>query len=139
MQVNAYLNFDGRCAAAFKFYEQCLGAKIVTMLTHGESPMANQAPEWKNRIMHARLQIGDTVLMGTDGQPDQHEEMKGFSVTLSVDSPAEADRVFAALAKGGTVRMPIQKTFWALRFGVLVDQFGVPWMVNCEDPNATIK
>ncbi len=133
MQLNPYLTFNGQCAAAFKFYERCLGGKIEAMLTHGESPMAEQVPpEGRDRIMHARLIVGDKVLMGSDAPPEHYEEPKGFSVTLGVDDPADAERIFHALAENGTVRMPLQQTFWAVRFGMLVDQFGIPWMVNCE-------
>jgi PhnB protein len=133
MQLNPYLTFNGKCEAAFKFYEQCLRGKIEIMMTHGDSPMAQQVPsEWRNKIIHARLTVGDNVLMGSDAPPERYEEMKGFSVSLSVDDPAEAERIFNALVANGTVRMPLQKTFWAVRFGMLVDQFGVPWMVNCE-------
>ena len=133
MQLNPYLTFDGRCAEAFKFYEQCLGGKIEGMLTHGASPMAEQVPaEWRDKIMHARLVVGDAVLMGSDAPPQHREEVKGFSVSIGVDRPADAERIFAALAKDGTVRLPIQETFWAARFGMLVDRFGIPWMINCE-------
>src|SRR6266446_1318841 len=125
MQLNPYLTFNGKCEAAFKFYEQCLRGKIEIMMTHGDSPMAQQVPsEWRNKIIHARLTIGDNVLMGSDAPPERYEEMKGFSVSLSVDDPAEAERIFNALVANGTVRMPLQKTFWAVRFGMLVDQFG---------------
>lgn len=133
MQLNPYLTFNGQCEAAFKFYEKCLGGKIEVMMTHRDSPMAEQVPsEWRNKIIHARLIVGDKVLMGSDAPPEHYEETKGFSVSLSVDDPADAERTFDALAANGTVRMPLQKTFWAARFGMLVDQFGVPWMVNCE-------
>ena len=133
MQLTPYLTFDGRCAEAFRFYEQCLGGKIEGMLTHGESPMAGQVPaDWRDKIMHARLVVGDAVLMGSDAPPQHREEPKGFSVSLGIDRPADAERVFAALAKDGTVRLPIQETFWAARFGMLVDRFGIPWMINCE-------
>jgi PhnB protein len=135
MQLNPYLNFNGQCEAAFKFYEKCLGGKIEMMMTHGNSPMADQTPpDWRNKIMHARLVIGDKVLMGSDAPPQFFEAPKGFSVSITVGSAAEADRVFNALSDKATVRMPIQETFWALRFGMLVDQFGIPWMVNCERP-----
>lgn len=134
MQLNPYLNFNGQCEAAFKFYEQCLGGKITAMLTYGSSPMAEQTPpEWREKIMHARLAVGDEVLMGSDSPPgQQYEVIKGISVALNVNDPAEAERVFNALAENGTIQMPIQSTFWAARFGMLTDQFGVPWMVNCE-------
>ena len=84
--------------------------------------------------MHARLVVGDRVLMGSDVPPDHHDKPQGFSVSLGIDTPAEAERIFRALAEGGTVQMPLQETFWALRFGTLVDRFGIPWMVNCERP-----
>ena len=133
MQLNPYLFFDGKCESAFKFYEQCLGGKIEMMMTHGDSPMAQQVPsDWRNKIIHARLTVGNNVLMGADAPPEHYEQMKGFSVSLIVDDPAEAERIFNALVANGTVRMPLQKTFWAVRFGMLIDQFGVPWMVNCE-------
>jgi len=135
MQLNPYLTFNGQCAAAFKFYERCLGGKIEMMLTHGESPMANQVPaEWRNKVMHARLVLGDHLLMGSDAPPEHYEPAKGFSVSFSVDDPKDAERIFNALAEKGTVRMPLQQTFWAVRFGMLVDQFGIPWMINCEGP-----
>ena len=135
MQIQPYLNFDGRCREAFIFYQQVLGGTIATMQTHGESPMAAQTPpEWHDRILHARLVVGDQELMGSDSPPHQHATPQGFAVSLNVDSGAEAERVFAALAAGGSVQMPLQATFWAGRFGLLTDQFGVPWMVNCEQP-----
>ncbi len=133
MQLNPYLLFNGQCQAAFKFYEQCLGGKIDAMMTHGESPMSQQvSPEWRNKIIHARMVVGDKVLMGSDAPPERYQEPRGFSVSLSVKDPAEAERIFHALADNGTVQMPIQKTFWSVRFGMVVDRFGVPWMVNCE-------
>jgi PhnB protein len=135
MQLNPYLMFKGNCEAAFKFYEKVFGGKIEAMMPHEGSPMAEHVPpEWRNKIMHARLIVGNEVLMGSDAPPDCSEEMKGFSVSLGIDTPAEAERVFHALAENGTVRMPIQETFWAVRFGMLVDQFGTPWMINCEQP-----
>jgi PhnB protein len=133
MELNSYLSFDGQCEAAFKFYERCLGGKIVTMMNHEDSPIADQVPaEWGKRIMHARLTVSDSVLMGSDSPPEHYQEPKGFSVALQLKVPAEADRVFHALAENGTIQMPIQQTFWATRFGMLVDRFGIPWMINCE-------
>jgi PhnB protein len=105
------------------------------MMKYGESPMAAQTPpESRDKIMHARLAVGDKLLMGSDAPAQMYEPMKGIQVTLSVEQPAEADRIFSALAENGSVRMPIQETFWARRFGMLVDQFGTPWMINCERP-----
>lgn len=133
MKLNPYLTFDGRCEAAFKFYEKSLGAKIMAMMTHEGTPMADQVPpDWRRKIIHARLQVGDVALMGSDAPPDRYEKPQGITVTLGIDKPAEAERVFHALAEKGSVTMPIQETFWAQRFGMLVDQFGIPWMINCE-------
>jgi PhnB protein len=136
MQINPYLSFNGKCAEAFKFYAEVLGGENVMMMTYGESPMAAQtAPEDKDRIMHARLKAGDMMLMGADAPPQFYQPAQGMVVSLSVDAPAEADRIFKALSENGTVKMPIQETFWAQRFGMLIDRFGTPWMVNCEKPD----
>jgi PhnB protein len=133
MQLNPYLSFNGRCEQAFKFYERCLGGKIVAMMTYGGSPMEGQTPaEWRDKIMHARLDIGDTMLMASDSPPGHYAKPAGFSVSLQVATPEEADRAFNALAEKGEIRMPIDKTFWSPRFGMLVDRFGIPWMINCE-------
>lgn len=133
MELNPYLNFNGQCEAAFKFYERCLNGKIVAMMTYAGTPAAEQTPaEWRNKIIHARLQFGDQVLMASDVAPGHYEKPQGFSVTASVDNPTEAEKIFNALAEGATVNMPIQETFWAQRFGMLVDKFGIPWMINCE-------
>ena len=135
MKLVSYLNFGGNCAAAFKYYERVLGGKIEMLMTHGDMPPEAQAqtpPEWKNMIMHARLVARDYVLMGSDAPPDRFEKPQGFSVAIQIDDPKEAERIFVALADNGSVRMPLQQTFWAVRFGMLVDQFGIPWMVNCE-------
>ncbi|PPS44005.1 VOC family protein [Chroococcidiopsis sp. TS-821] len=133
MQLNPYLTFNGQCETAFKFYEQCLGGKIEAMMSYGESPMAEEVPsEWRNKIIHASLIVNERVLMGSDCSPGQYEQTKGFSVLLDIDSPVKAERIFQALVANGTVRMPMQKTFWAARFGMLVDQFGIPWMINSE-------
>jgi PhnB protein len=102
-------------------------------MTFGGSPMEDRAPaEWRDKIMHARLTVGANVLMGSDAPPDRYEPMKGITVSIGVDDPAEAERIFHALAEGATVQMPIQQTFWAARFGMLTDRFGTPWMINCE-------
>jgi PhnB protein len=133
MKLNPYLFFDGNCEEAFKFYEQVLGGKILAMMPHEGSPAEGHVPaEWRKKIMHARLVAGDMVLMGSDAPPPHQERMKGFSVSLQIEKPADAERIFGALAKKGTIKMPLEKTFWAERFGMLVDQFGTPWMINCE-------
>ena len=133
MQLNPYLFFDGQCETAFKFYERVLGGKIEAMMPHEGTPAAEHVPpQWRGKILHARLIVGGEVLMGSDAPPDRYEAMKGFSVTLGIADPKEAERIFHALAENGTVRMPMQQTFWAVRFGMLIDQFGTPWMINCE-------
>lgn len=133
MQLNPYLFFKGDCKEAFNFYEKVLGEKIIAMMTHGETPAAEQTkPEWQDKIIHARMTFGDQVLMASDAPPEHHRSMQGFSVSLSIDEPAEADRIFEAFSEGGQVTKPIQETFWAHRFGMLVDRFGTPWMINCE-------
>lgn len=132
MKIQPYLNFDGQCAEAFRFYEEVLGGKIEGMTTHGDAPIADQVPpEWHKRIMHARLTVGDQVLMASDAPPEHYQKPQGLYVSLQIENPADADRIFHALAEGGTVQMPIDKTFWAQRFGMLVDRFGTPWMINC--------
>jgi len=132
MQLSPYLNFNGQCEAAFKFYERCLGGKIEAMITYAGTPAEEHAPpELRNKILHARLIVGGDALMGSDSPPDRYEASKGISVSLQIDDPADAERIFHALAENGIVQLPIQETFWADRFGMLVDQFGIPWMVNC--------
>lgn len=135
MRVNPHLNFNGQCREAFKLYQECLGATVQAMMTWGESPMADQvSAELHDKIIHATLIIGDTELSGVDSPSDRFEAPRGFAVTIQIKEPAEAERVFNALAEGGSVTMPIQQTFWAARFGMLVDRFGIPWMVNCSQP-----
>jgi PhnB protein len=133
MQLNPYLLFNGNCADAFKFYEKCLGGKIVTMMPHEGTPAAEQVPaNWREKIIHARMTVGDHVLMASDVPPDRYAPMKGFGVSFTADSPADAERIFKALSEKGTVGMPMQQTFFAVRFGMVVDQFGTPWMITCE-------
>src|SRR5260221_8702334 len=121
------LSFSGQCEAAFKFYERCLGGKITFMLTWGASPMAKDASEgWGKKIFHASFQLGDLVLSGGDVLPQKYEAPRGFSILLGMDDPADAERVFHGLAENGTVRTPLQETFWALRFADVIDQFGIP-------------
>ncbi|HYH78940.1 MAG TPA: VOC family protein [Longimicrobium sp.] len=135
MKINPYLMFNGQCAEAFRFYADVLGGTIVTMMTHRDSPMADQTPpDWQDAVMHASLSLdGGQMLMASDEPPGETARTTGggYYVSLHIDEPAEAERVFGALAEGGTVRLPIQQTFWATRFGMLVDRFGTPWMINC--------
>jgi PhnB protein len=131
MKLNPYLDFDGRCREAFQFYEKTLGGRIVFIQTIGESPMASSMPpDAHGRVMHVTLHIGDQVLQGADAHPGQFTKPAGFCVALHFDDAVEGERVFGALAKDGTVQMPFQETFWAKGFGMLVDQFGTPWIVN---------
>jgi PhnB protein len=133
MQLNPYLTFNGQCETAFKFYEKCLGGKIEAMMAHTGTPAeAHVPPEWREKIMHARLNVNGEVLMGSDAPPDHYKEPKGFSVSLQFKDIKEAERVFHALAESGRVGMPLQQTFWAARFGTVVDRFGIPWMINGE-------
>jgi PhnB protein len=135
MHVNPYLVFNGDCEMAIKFYQQTLGGEITMMMTHAGTPMEAQAPkEWQGKILHASLKIGDTVLMGSDAPPERYEKPKGFSVSLVLDDTGEAERIFKTLSEGGSVQMPIQQTFWAARFGMLVDKYAIPWMINCNQP-----
>ena len=133
MKVSPYMSFNGQCAAAFKFYEQCLGGKIVFMQTHGDSPMKDQvSADWHDKIMHATLAVGDNVLMGADPPPDRYRAPQGITLSIGIADPADGERIFNALAENGTVRMPFQKTFWSAGFGMAIDRYGIPWMVNCD-------
>jgi len=133
MKFSPYLMFNGDCEQAFQFYQQCLGGKLELLrYSDGPEEMCAQLPaEWRDKVMHACLTVGDEMLMASDAPPGEQEPIKGFSVTIGIDDPDEAERAFNALAEGGNVRMSMQQTFWSLRFGMLVDRFGVPWMVNC--------
>jgi PhnB protein len=131
MKVNPYLMYNGNCEAAFKFYEKVLGGKIEMMLTHEGAPESMPTPpEWKKKIMHARMSIDGEVIMASDAPPGHFHKPQGFSVSLQVQDPAEAERKFKALSEGGNVNMAFGKTFFSRGFGMCVDQFGIPWMVN---------
>jgi PhnB protein len=133
MQLNPYLLFSGNCAEALKFYEETLGGKIETLSTFKGSPAAEHAPpEWGDKVLHASLSIGDQSLMASDAPPGHYEQPKGISVSSALKDREKGERIFNALAEGGTLTMPFQKTFWASGFGMCTDRFGIPWMVNCE-------
>jgi PhnB protein len=136
MQTTAtYLQFPGNCREAFAFYAATLGGNVSFSLTYGESPVAAQTPaDVRDKIMHARVDIGAQMLLGSDVVHGRYEAPSGFNVMAGVDEPADAERIFQALAAHGTVTMPLQETFWAQRFGICTDRFGVPWMVNCAKP-----
>jgi PhnB protein len=134
MQMNPYLSFRGDCEAAFKLYERCLGAQVRGAFRYSGSPMANDVPtDWQDKIMHGTLMIGEQLLMGGDVPPERYEAPRGFSLSLQIQSIDDADRIFRELGSEGTVLVPLEKTFWAARFGMVVDRFGIPWMINCEE------
>jgi PhnB protein len=133
MRANAYLNFNGNCEQAFRFYAEATGATIDQMMSFENSPMADQMPpEARKMIIHASMRVGDTVIMASDAPGDRYKKPQGFSVSLLIDTAAEAERVFAAMSSGGEVSMPLQQTFFSARFGMFTDKFGIPWMINCE-------
>ncbi len=118
-----------------RFYERCFGGKILTMFPYGDTPMAEQVPsEWRAKILHATLTVGDNVLMGADVAPEQYRQPRGFHVVIHQDETGEAERIYRTLAEKGTQEMPLQKTFWAERFGVVVDEYGISWEINCTPP-----
>lgn len=133
MKMNPYLLFNGNCKQAFQFYAKVLNGKIAGMTTFGEAPAEMQTqPQWRDKVMHAWMTFGDNVLMASDAPPDHAEPMQGISISLNVDTAEEAERIWKAFAEGAQIKMALQQTFWALRFGMLVDRFGTPWMINCE-------
>jgi PhnB protein len=132
MHATPYLNFNGNCREAFEFYRQVLGGEVV-MQTNAESPIAEHLPaEQGDLILHARLEADGVVLMASDAPPDRYQKPQGTFVSLHVDTPEEAERIYGGLTGGGSIIMPLQTTFWASRFGMFVDRYGTPWMVNCE-------
>jgi PhnB protein len=134
MQIEPRISliFNGECDAAFTLYQQCLGGTVTFRLAWGDSPMADQAPaEWRDKILHATLTLGGTALSGADVL--SYQRPQGFQIQLNLDDVAAAERIFTQLAEGGEVTVPLQQTFWAQRFGAVVDRFGVPWSINCEE------
>ena len=135
MKLHTYLNYGGNCEQAFRFYEQHLGGKITMMMTHGQQPNPNDVPpDRKNAILHARINIGETVLMGADVPPERFQPMRSAYLSLTVSSTDEAERIYALLSDGGEIFMPMQETFFAIRFGMLRDKFGTSWMILHERP-----
>lgn len=131
MQINPYLSFNGNCEEAFKFYEKTLGGKIEAMIPHEGTPAADFVPgDWRAKIMHARLAVDGEVIMGSDSPPQHQQKPAGFSVSINLDDTGKGKKIFEALSEGGDVRMPFQETFWAGGFGMCIDRFGTPWMVN---------
>jgi len=135
MKLTTYVNFAGKCAEAFHYYEKHLGAKVGMMMTHGQSPdQSHTRPEWKDAVLHARIAVGGTELSGAD--IPNAEPMRSAYLTLSTESDREAERIFSALSDGGQVLMPIQETFFASRFGQTRDRFGINWMIIHDRPMA---
>jgi PhnB protein len=133
MQLNSHLHFNGECESAFKFYEKCLGGKITFMMPHEATPVVDQvSAAWRKKILRVTPMVGEQVLTGGDVPPEHYQKPQGLSVIIGLKDADEAERICNALAGNGTVQMPLQKTFWAVRFGMLVDRFGIPWMINCE-------
>ena len=134
MHVQPYLFFNGRCEEAIEFYKKTLGAEVAMLLRMKDSPEPAQPgrvpPGSENKIMHTTFRIGDTTLMASDGRCEGQPSFQGFSLSVAVPNEAEANRVFAALADGGQVQMPLAKTFWSPRFGMVADRFGVSWMIS---------
>ena len=131
MKVQAYLTFDGRCEEALEFYKKSVGAEVTSLLRWKDSPDAEMQPPpgYAEKVMHASFRIGETELMADDGMEAKKAEFKGMTLALSAANDADAKRLFEALADGGSVQMPLAKTFWSSAFGMLTDRFGVPWMV----------
>jgi PhnB protein len=134
MLVEPYLFFDGKCEEALEFYRRTIGAEVTALLRWKDSPDPQMAmPGASDKVMHARLRIGDTMVMASDGRCQGKPEFQGFALSLTAADIAEADRWFAALGDGGQVQMPLSETFFSPRFGMVADRFGVSWMVYVED------
>ncbi len=135
MQIQPYLFFDGRCEEALEFYRRTLGAEVEMLMRHKENPdgpagRMHLPPGSEEKVMHASVRIGETVLMASDGRCEGAVSFEGFSLSVNVPNESDAERVFNALGEGGLVTMPLEKTFWAPKFGMLTDRFGVSWMVS---------
>jgi PhnB protein len=137
MKLYTYLNYGGNCRQAFEFYVEHLGAKISMITTHGDQPDTSKVPpNWSNAVLHARLEMGDTILMGADIPPERFQPMRSAYLTLIVDSNDEAERIYALLTEGGEIFMPMQETFYAHRFAMMRDRFGTSWMLLHERASA---
>jgi PhnB protein len=131
--MRPYLSFRGDCEAAFTFYERCFGGTLGPVFRYAGSALADQVPpDWQDKVMHASVALGGQSLMGADVAPDRYEEPKGFSLSLQLSGAADAERIFSQLAADGVVVAPLQQTFWAARFGVVRDRFGITWLINCD-------
>ena len=131
------MSFKGDCEAAFLHYAEHLGGRVAALYRYEGTPLENDVPDgWHEKIMHGSIAFGDQVLMAGDVAPARYEEPKGFSLSVHIKGVAQAERVFAALADGGKIVMPMASTFWTARFGMVVDRFGVPWLINGEDDSS---
>lgn len=131
MQVEPYLFFEGRCDEALEFYRRVLGAEVTMLMRFKESPEPDMYPPGaEEKVMHANVRIGNTTLMASDGRCEGQAAFRGFSLSISLTDEAEAERIFSALSDGGEVQMPLARTFWSPRFGMVADRFGVSWMIN---------
>ena len=136
LDASVGLSFNGDCEAAFKLYERLLGGKAEFVITWGASPLAGDVPrEWHDKLLFARLRARHMTLVGGDIPPNSYRRPAGFTLCVSADDEAEAERLFAALAEGGTVQMALQPTFFATRYGEVVDRFGIPWEIRCRKPH----
>lgn len=141
MRLNPYLSFDGNCREAFEFYASVLGGRMMAMLSYADMPADAQPakpaegcspmPMPLDKIMHACMEVDGVMLMGGDAPQGMYQKPAGTNVTLNIEEPAEAERIYAALSKGGSITMPLGETFWAKRFGMFTDRYGTPWMINC--------
>jgi PhnB protein len=135
MQAQPYLFFDGKCEEAIEFYRRTVGAGVTMMLRYKDAPAGDPGmvpPGSEEKIMHAAFNVGDTMVLASDGRCQGHPNFQGFALSLTVADEAEADRVFATLGEGGQVQMPLMQTFFSPRFGMLADRFGVSWMVYVQ-------
>ena len=133
MKLYTYLNYGGNCRQAFEFYAEHLGGKIASVVTHGEQPQASEVPpELRSAVLHARMEIGETILLGADIPPERFQPMRSAYLTLMLDSVDDAERKYAVLSDGGQIFMPMEETFFARRFAMLRDRFGTSWMLLHE-------
>ena len=133
MQMNPYLSFDGTCEEAFKFYERCFGGQLGPLFPYAGTLSGSGPADWHDPVMHSILTVSGQTLMGGDVPPERYEAPKGFSLSLQLQSVAEAERVCLELSRGGKVVVPLERTFWAARFGMVVDRFKIPWLIDCEE------
>lgn len=133
MDISPYLDFKGECEAAFRFYAQCFGGTLGPIFRYAGTPLADQVPaDWQGKVMHASVTLGNQVVMGADAAPDRYEAPKAFALSVQLTATDEAERIFGQLATRGKIHTPLARTFWAARFGVVMDQFGITWLINCD-------